>query len=84
MRPPGRLRQTSGMQRSSWVIPAWWCRLENPGALAAAIRTLVQEPAAARSDRRMRARARIVDNFAMAHAVQRYADLYTSLGPPRD
>jgi hypothetical protein len=32
----------------------------------------------------MRARARIVDNFAMAHAVQRYADLYTSLGPSRD
>jgi len=57
---------------------------ENPGALAAAIRTLVQEPAAARADRRMRARARIVDNFAMVHAVQRYADLYTSLGPPRD
>jgi len=57
---------------------------ENPGALAAAIRTLVREPAAARSDRRMRARARIVDNFAMAHAVQRYADLYTSLGPYRD
>ena len=57
---------------------------ENPGVLAAAIRTLVREPAAARSDRRMRARARIVDNFAMAHAAQRYADIYTSLGPPRD
>jgi len=57
---------------------------ENPGALAAAVRTLVQEPAAARADRRIRARARIVDNFAMAHAVQRYADLYTSLGPSRD
>jgi glycosyltransferase involved in cell wall biosynthesis len=57
---------------------------ENPGALAAAIRTLAREPAAARADRSMRARARIVDNFAMAHAVQRYADLYTSLGPRRD
>jgi hypothetical protein len=28
----------------------------------------------------MRARARIVDNFAMAHAVQRYDELYASLG----
>jgi glycosyltransferase involved in cell wall biosynthesis len=52
---------------------------ENPRALAAAIRTLAREPAAARSDRRAKARARIVDNFAMTHAVQRYAGLYASL-----
>jgi glycosyltransferase involved in cell wall biosynthesis len=52
---------------------------ENPRALAAAIRTLAREPAAARGDRRAKARARIVDNFAMTHAVQRYAGLYASL-----
>jgi glycosyltransferase involved in cell wall biosynthesis len=57
---------------------------ENPRALAAAIRTLAREPAAARVDRRAKARARIVDNFAMARAVQRYRELYASLGPPRD
>jgi glycosyltransferase involved in cell wall biosynthesis len=52
---------------------------ENPRARAAASRTLAREPAAARSDRRAKARARIVDNFAMTHAVQRYAGLYASL-----
>jgi glycosyltransferase involved in cell wall biosynthesis len=53
---------------------------ENPRALAAAIRTLAQEPAAARADRRIRARARVVDQFAMTHAVRRYDELYASLG----
>jgi glycosyltransferase involved in cell wall biosynthesis len=52
---------------------------DDPSAMAAAIRMLAGEPAAARADRRTRARARIVDNFAMPRALQRYADLYASL-----
>jgi glycosyltransferase involved in cell wall biosynthesis len=56
---------------------------ENPGALAAAIRALACEPALARADRRRRARARIVENFAMSRALQRYGDLYASLAAPR-
>ncbi|HET7254705.1 MAG TPA: glycosyltransferase [Xanthobacteraceae bacterium] len=57
---------------------------ENPHALAAAIRALATEPAAARAERRRKARARIVEQFAMAHAIQRYGELYASLGAPRD
>jgi glycosyltransferase involved in cell wall biosynthesis len=57
---------------------------ENPHALAAAIRALAAEPAAARAERRRKARARIVEQFAMAHAIQRYGELYASLGAPRD
>jgi glycosyltransferase involved in cell wall biosynthesis len=51
----------------------------NPAALAAAIRTLVREPAAVRAERGARARTRIVENFAMSRAVARYAELYASL-----
>jgi glycosyltransferase involved in cell wall biosynthesis len=51
----------------------------NPAALAAAIRTLAQEPATARAERAAKARARIVENFAMSRAVARYAELYASL-----
>ena len=43
-----------------------------------------REPAAARAERRRKARARIVEQFAMAHAIQRYGELYASLGAPRD
>jgi len=57
---------------------------ENPHALAAAIRALAAEPAAARAERRRKARARIVEQFAMAHAIQRYGELYASLRAPRD
>jgi len=53
---------------------------ESPDALAAAIRTLAAESATARAERGGRARARIVENFAMPRAVQRYVDLYESLG----
>jgi len=53
---------------------------ESPDALAAAIRTLAAESAAARAERGSKARARIVENFAMPRAVQRYVDLYQSLG----
>jgi glycosyltransferase involved in cell wall biosynthesis len=56
---------------------------ENPRALATAIRTLAQEPAAARADRRIKARARVVDHFAMTRAVRRYDELYASLGDAR-
>ena len=51
----------------------------SPAALAAAIRMLAREPAAVRAERGARARARIVENFAMATAVARYAELYASL-----
>jgi glycosyltransferase involved in cell wall biosynthesis len=57
---------------------------ENPHALATAIRALAAEPTAARADRRRKARARIVEQFAMTHAIQRYGELYASLGAPRD
>jgi glycosyltransferase involved in cell wall biosynthesis len=57
---------------------------EDPTALAMAIRTLAQELAqatdAARAARAAKARARIVENFAMAQAIQRYVELYASLG----
>jgi len=53
---------------------------ESPDALAAAIRTLAAESAAARAERGRKARARIAENFAMPRAVQRYVDLYESLG----
>ena len=49
------------------VVPA-----NDPPALAAAVRALAREPAAARAERGARARARIVENFAMARAVARY------------
>jgi glycosyltransferase involved in cell wall biosynthesis len=51
----------------------------DPGALAAAIREIACEGAAARSERGARARARIVENFAMNRAVGRFAELYRSL-----
>jgi glycosyltransferase involved in cell wall biosynthesis len=54
---------------------------EDPDALAAAIRTLAGEPAAAQAERGRRARRRIVEHFALAGAVQRYAELYASLMP---
>jgi glycosyltransferase involved in cell wall biosynthesis len=56
---------------------------ESPDALATAIRTLAAESATARAERGSKARARIVENFTMARAVQRYVDLYGSLGLSR-
>ena len=52
---------------------------EDPVALAAGIRTLAGESAAARADRGARARARIVEKFALAGAVERHVQLYASL-----
>jgi glycosyltransferase involved in cell wall biosynthesis len=52
---------------------------EDPVALAAGIRTLAGESAAARAARGARARARIVENFALAGAVERHVQLYASL-----
>jgi glycosyltransferase involved in cell wall biosynthesis len=60
---------------TGFVVPP-----ESPDALAAAIRTLAAESAAVRAERGRKARARIVENFAMRRAVQRYVDLYESLG----
>jgi glycosyltransferase involved in cell wall biosynthesis len=56
---------------------------QDPHALAAAIRTLAGEGAAARAERGTRARARIVANFGMKRAIERYAELYASLGGPQ-
>jgi glycosyltransferase involved in cell wall biosynthesis len=52
---------------------------EDPVALAAGIRALAGESAAARAERGTRARARIVENFALAGAVERNVQLYASL-----
>jgi glycosyltransferase involved in cell wall biosynthesis len=52
---------------------------EDPVALAAGIHTLAGESAAARAERGARARARIVENFALADAVERHVQLYASL-----
>jgi glycosyltransferase involved in cell wall biosynthesis len=52
---------------------------EDPVALAAGIRTLAGESAAARAERGARARARIVENFALAGAVERHVQIYASL-----
>jgi glycosyltransferase involved in cell wall biosynthesis len=52
----------------------------DPPALAAAIRALSRETEAARAERGARARARIVENFSMARAVERYQELYRTIG----
>jgi glycosyltransferase involved in cell wall biosynthesis len=52
-------------------------------ALAGAIRTLTGESPAERAERADRARARIVDNFALGGAVRRHAELYASLASPQ-
>jgi glycosyltransferase involved in cell wall biosynthesis len=52
----------------------------DPQMLAAAIRTLAEEGAEARAQRGARARCRIAENFALSRAVERYAELYASLG----
>jgi glycosyltransferase involved in cell wall biosynthesis len=57
---------------------------EDPVALAAGIRTLAGESAAARAERGARARARIVENFALAGAVKRHVQLYASLASSPD
>jgi glycosyltransferase involved in cell wall biosynthesis len=57
---------------------------EDPVALAAGIRTLAGESAAARADRGARARARIVENFDLAGAVERHVQLYASLASSPD
>jgi glycosyltransferase involved in cell wall biosynthesis len=56
---------------------------ESPDALASAIRKLAAESSTARAERGSRARARIVDNFAMGHAIHRYVELYGSLASQR-
>jgi glycosyltransferase involved in cell wall biosynthesis len=56
---------------------------ERPDALAAAIRTLAAESAMVRAERGSRARARIVENFALEHPIRRYVELYESLGSQR-
>jgi glycosyltransferase involved in cell wall biosynthesis len=53
---------------------------ESPDALAVVIRKLAAEAPTARAERGSRARARIVENFAMGQAIQRYMELYGSLG----
>jgi len=60
------------------IVPA-----RDPRALAAAIRALAGEGAAGRAERGTSARARILANFGMKRAVERYAELYASLAVPR-
>jgi glycosyltransferase involved in cell wall biosynthesis len=59
---------------SGLVVPA-----RDPRALAAAIRTLASESAAARSERGAHARAHIIEKFAMSRAVERFGEFYRSL-----
>jgi glycosyltransferase involved in cell wall biosynthesis len=56
---------------------------QDPPALVAAIRQLAGESASARAERGRRARARIAENFTLGHALQRYVELYASLGSQR-
>lgn len=51
----------------------------DPRALALALRALAQEPADLRAARRRRVRERIVENFTLAQALQRFAVLYASI-----
>jgi glycosyltransferase involved in cell wall biosynthesis len=48
-------------------------------ALADALGTLAREPAAVRAERGDRARARIVENFSLSRAIERFGQLYGSL-----
>jgi glycosyltransferase involved in cell wall biosynthesis len=64
---------------SGLIVPA-----RDPQALAGALATLAQEPATVRAERGKRARARIVEQFAMAPAVARFAGLYASLDEAAD
>src|SRR5262249_10334797 len=50
-----------------------------PEALADAVRTLIAEPPARRRERGEQARARIVENYSLERAQQRFADLYADL-----
>jgi glycosyltransferase involved in cell wall biosynthesis len=63
---------------TDFVVPP-----ESPDALVSAIRRLAAESPTARAERGSRARAHIVDNFAMGHAIERYVELYESLGSQR-
>jgi glycosyltransferase involved in cell wall biosynthesis len=56
----------------------------DPPALGSAIRQLAREGAEARAKRSLRARTHIVENFRMERALERYAELYASLGSARD
>jgi glycosyltransferase involved in cell wall biosynthesis len=55
----------------------------DPQALADALKSLAAEPAALRTARGERARARIVENFTLNRAAERFAALHASLGEPR-
>src|SRR5262249_34353970 len=69
-----------GVARLIVAAPVFVGPPETPVALAAAIGRLAAESAAARGERGSKARARIVENFAMPRAVQRYVAFYQSLG----
>jgi glycosyltransferase involved in cell wall biosynthesis len=53
--------------------------VKNPVALARAVRLLAREPTSAWTQRSIRARAHIVENFAMSRARQHFVELYSSL-----
>lgn len=54
-------------------------RSRSPQALAAAIRAIADRPADARAHLARMARARIVDNFSLTRAVERFASAYESV-----
>jgi len=51
----------------------------DPDALAKAIRALSEEPGERRADRGRQARSRIVENFSLARALERFCDAYATL-----
>ena len=55
----------------------------DPPALAAAIRSLAAEPPAMRTARGVRARARVVENFSLPRAIERWQELYASVAAAR-
>jgi glycosyltransferase involved in cell wall biosynthesis len=55
----------------------------DPRALTDAIQQLAREGVEKRARRSLMARTRIMENFGMERALERYALLYASLGLPR-
>ena len=93
MRPPQVIRPELGaaspmQSRSRLVLPAPFgptISVGAPGAIVRLARSISRVPPASSetsssTSGRSLVGARIVENFAMPHAVQRYVDLYESLG----
>jgi glycosyltransferase involved in cell wall biosynthesis len=59
------------------IVPA-----RQPAALAAAVKQLLDEPAASKRARREAARRRIVADYSLARMIQRFGELYSALARP--